>query len=120
MNNAYLAFREPLYMDRFGHSTPIFLSSGNHEEEEGWNLDDSPFSIGVGSIQARKAYFPTPQNDGFYSGNTDPLAAIDEATYGDEMREDYYAWTWGDALFVVIDVFEYTMNLPYTPAAGEG
>ena len=45
---------------------------------------------------------------------------IDEATYGDELREDYYAWTWGDALFVVIDEFQYTMNLPYTPAAGEG
>ena len=36
------------------------------------------------------------------------------------MREDYYAWEWGDALFVVIDEFQYTMNLPYTPAAGEG
>ena len=119
VNNAYLALREPLYMDKFGHSTPIFLTPGNHEEEEGWNLDDS-FSIGVASIQARKAYFPTPQNSAFYSGNTDPLAAIDQATYGDEMREDYYAWTWGDALFVVIDVFEYTMSLPYTPAAGEG
>ena len=37
------------------------------------------------------------------------------------MREDYYAWTWGDALFVVIDAFQYTMNLPYAGgAAGEG
>ena len=117
----YLAYRDPLYMDRIGPSVPIFLSSGNHEEEEGWNLDDTPFSIGVGSIQARKAYFPTPmQADGFYSGNTDTLARIDEATYGDELREDYYAWEWGDALFVVIDEFQYTMNLPYTPAAGEG
>ena len=84
-------------------------------------MDDTPFSIGVGSIQARKAYFPDPdRTDGFYSGNTDPLAAIDEATYGDEYREDYYAWEWGDALFVVIDEYQYTMNLPYTPAAGEG
>ena len=40
---------------------------------------------------------------------------IDEATYGDELREDYYAWTWGDALFVVIDEYQYTMNLPYAP-----
>ncbi len=71
VNNAYLAHRTPLYMGRISHSVPIFLSSGNHEEEEGWNLDDTPFSIGVGSIQARKAYFPTPVTDGFYSGNTD-------------------------------------------------
>jgi hypothetical protein len=120
VNTSYLAYRNPLYMGKIGPSVPIFLSSGNHEEEEGWNLDDTPFSIGVGSIQARKAYFPTPVTDGFYSGNTDPLARIDEATYGDELREDYYAWEWGDALFVVIDPFQYTMNLPYTPAAGEG
>ena len=124
VNNAYLAYRDPLYMDRIGHSVPIFLAAGNHEEEEGWNLDDMPFSIGVASIQARKAYFPTPIDEGpggFYSGNTDILARIDETTYGDEFREDYYAWEWGDALFVVIDEFQYTMNLPYTPGtAGEG
>lgn len=123
VNSKYLAFRDPLYFDKIGSSVPIFLSSGNHEEEEGWNLDDTPFSIGVGSIQARKSFFPTPIDEGpggFYSGNTDPLARIDEATYGDEYREDYYAWEWGDALFIVIDPFQYTMNLPYTPAAGEG
>ena len=120
VNTDYLAYRDPLYMDRIGHSVPIFLASGNHENEEGWNLDDTPFSIALGSIQARKAYYPTPIKDGFYSGNTDPLAAIDAATYGDQYREDYYAWTWGDALFVVIDPFQYTMNLPYAPAAGEG
>ena len=116
----YMAQRSTLYMGRIGPSVPIFLTPGNHEDKEGWNLDDTPFSIGVGSIQARKAYFPTPTNEGFYSGNTDPLAAIDDVTYGDDLREDYYAWTWGDALFVVIDVFQYTMDLPYTPIAGEG
>jgi hypothetical protein len=120
VNNEYLAQRGSSYMGRIGPSVPIFLTPGNHEEEEGWNLDDTPFSIGVASIQARKAYFPTPTNDGFYSGNTDPLAAIDEGTYGDELREDYYAWTWGDALFIVIDEYQYTMDLPYSPAAGEG
>ncbi len=120
VNNAYLAFREPLYFDKIGHSVPIFLSSGNHENEEGWNFDDTPFSIALGSILARKLYYPTPIDDGFYSGNTNILAAINAATYGDQFREDYYAWTWGDALFVVIDPFQYTMNLPYSPTAGEG
>jgi hypothetical protein len=120
-NNAYLAYRDPLYMERISHSVPIFLGAGNHEDEEGWNLDDTPFSSAVGSIQARKAYYPTPVNDNFfYFGNTDPLARIDEATYGDELREDYYAWEWGDALFVVIDPFQYTMQNPYGSTAGEG
>ena len=121
VDQRYMDYRSPLYMGSIGPSVPIFLSSGNHENEEGWNLDDTPFSIAIGSVQARKAYYPTPIPNGFYSGNTDPLAAIDEETYGDQFRENYYAWEWGDALFVVIDPFQYTMNLPYAPgAAGEG
>ncbi len=120
VNNKYLAYRSPLYMGAIGPSIPIFLSSGNHENEEGWNFDDL-FSIALASIQARKAYYPTPIPDEFYSGNDDLLSSINASAYGDQYREDYYAWTWGDVLFVVIDPFQYTMNLPYAPgAAGEG
>ncbi len=115
----YLAYREPLYFDKMGNSVPIFLTPGNHEDEEGWNLDDS-FSLALASIQARKLYFPTPINNDFYSANTDILAAINATTYGDQYREDYYAWTWGDALFMVIDEFQYTMHNPYGSVAGEG
>ncbi len=118
VNNDYLDYRRVEYMGRIGPSVPIFVTPGNHENEEGWNFDDA-FSIALASVQARKAYFPTPLNDGFYSANTDPLSAIDEAIYGDEYREDYYAWEWGDALFVVIDEYQYTMDLPYNPTAGE-
>ena len=121
VNTKYLTYRDQSHFGAIGNSVSIFLSSGNHENEEGWNLDDSPFSIAVGSIKARKLYYPTPINDGFYTGNLDPLGAIDAATYGDQFREDYYSWEWGDALFVVIDPFQYTLNLPYAPgAAGEG
>lgn len=115
----YLVARNPLYMGGIGHSAPIFLASGNHENEEGWNLDDA-FSIARASIQARKTYYPTPIEDGFYTGNLDPLNTIDEGIYGDKLREDYYAWEWGDALFVVIDPFQYTMQNPYGSMAGEG
>jgi hypothetical protein len=82
VNNSYLSYREPSYFDKIGSSVPIFLASGNHENEEGWNLDDS-FSIAQASIQARKLYYPTPIDEGsggFYSGNNDPLAAIDAGT----------------------------------------
>jgi hypothetical protein len=120
VNQEYLAQRNPLYMDGIGHSAPIFLASGNHENEEGWNLDDTPYSIAVGSVKARKLYYPTPIEDGFYSGNTDPLTALDPATYGDQYREDYFAWEWGDALFVVFDPYQYTMSNPYGSTAGEG
>jgi phosphodiesterase/alkaline phosphatase D-like protein len=120
VNDAYLVPRNSLYMGGIGRSAPIFLASGNHENEEGWNLDDAPFSPALASIQARKAYYPTPITDGFYSGNDDLLTDIDAATYGDQYREDYYAWEWGDALFVVFDPFQYTMNNPYGNSAGEG
>lgn len=84
VNNAYLAQRNLLYLDGVGHSAPIFLASGNHENEEGWNFDDT-FSIALASVKARKLYYPTPITDGFYSGNDDTLAAIG----GDNLREDY-------------------------------
>ncbi len=117
VDQKYLTQRD--YFDNFAHSTPVFLSSGNHENEEGWNLDDT-FSLALASIKARKAFYPTPipdATDDFYTANTDTLSAIG----GDNYREDYYAFEWGDALFVVIDPFQYTMELPYSGGtAGEG
>lgn len=117
VNNAYLAQRNPLYLGGIGHSAPIFLASGNHENEEGWNFDDT-FSIAIASVKARKLFYPTPITDVFYSGNDDLLAAVE--VDGDRNREDYYAWEWGDALFVVIDPFQYTMSNPYGAHAREG
>jgi hypothetical protein len=102
------------WMGTVSHSAAIFVMPGNHENEEGWNFDDAN-SKALLSINARKLYYPNPITDGFYSGNDDTLAAIDD----DHLREDYYAWTWGDALFVVIDPFQYTMDNPYATAGGE-
>jgi hypothetical protein len=110
-NQRYLAQRQ--WMGTISHSAAIFVATGNHENEEGWNFDDTP-SKALLSVNARKRYYPSPITDGFYSGNDDPLPAID----GDHLREDYYAWEWGDALFVVIDPFQYTMIKPYSGTAG--
>jgi predicted phosphodiesterase len=118
VDKAYLAQRNPLYIGGIGHSAPIFLASGNHENEEGWNFDDDPFSIALASIRARKRFYPTPVPNGFYSGNDDLLEAV--AIDGDAYRENYYSWEWGDALFVVIDPYQYTMENPYGSMAREG
>ena len=116
----YVNQRGSSYFGKIGSSVPVFLATGNHEDEEGWNLDDTgSYATGLRNIAMRKAYFPLPVDEGaggFYSGNTDPLPS---AIGGDTDREDYYSWTWGDALFVVIDEFQYTANLPYAPTAGE-
>jgi hypothetical protein len=113
---AYLYQRQ--FFDIVGNSAPIFLCIGNHEQQEFWHLNDtsnpatSPPVIGV---NAEKKYYLNPVPDAFYSGNTDPYSYID----GDHLREDYYAWTWGDALFVVIDPYWYTKTKPYV-AGGYG
>ena len=43
-----------------------------------------------------------------------------EAIGGDTNHEDYYAWTWGDALFVVIDPYHYSMTWPNDEGEGYG
>jgi hypothetical protein len=113
--NVYLSQR--IHLGIISHSSPIFLAIGNHENEEGWNIDDTPFSQAIASINGRKMYYPTPTTDSFYTADTNTsLTAVN----GDHLREDYYAWEWGDMLFVVLDPFQYTMDLPYYPMAGEG
>ena len=78
----------------------------------GWNLDDKPNmdeTQPVLASNARSVVFPQPQPDGFYSGNLDDsLTFLD----GNHLREDYYEWTWGDAQFIVLDPYFYTMTWP--------
>lgn len=101
-----------------GHSASVFLVLGNHENEEGWNLDDTgdyATSLPVLGANARKKYFVNPIPDQFYTGNLDD--AITEIS-GDHLKENYYAFEWGDALFVAIDPFWYTMRKPYAGGIG--
>ena len=108
---AYLYQRQ--FFDIVGGSAPVFLAVGNHEQQEAWHLDDTgnpATSQPVLGTNAQKMYYLNPVPDGFYSGNTDPYSYLS----GDHLRQDYYAWTWGDALFVVIDPYWYTTTKPYT------
>jgi hypothetical protein len=114
----YLAQRA--FLSIFAHSSPLFLVLGNHENEEGWNLDDAgpgarARSLPVLGANARKTYFANPVPDGFYTGNEDASTA---EIIGDHLKEDYYAFEWGNALFVMIDPFWYTTEKPYAGAIG--
>lgn len=114
---AYLYQRQ--FFDIVGNSAPIYLAPGNHEQQEAWHLDDTgnpSTSMPVIGTNAQKKYFINPVPDGFYTGNTDPYFYLDD----DHLREDYYAWTWGDALFVVIDPYWYTTTKPYSGNQGGG
>ncbi len=89
------------YFDRICHSVPLYLVLGNHEGELGWFYDGTAGSVAAMSANTRKQYFSNPVPDSFYSGNT-----VSEPVVG--LRQNYYAWQWGDALFVVIDPFWYS------------
>jgi hypothetical protein len=119
-NNSYLNLRS--YFGLISASVPIFLALGNHEQEEAWHLDDTGnlvTSPPVMSTNARKEYYlnPDPLLDSFYTGNTDTSTST---LSGNHAVEDYYAWEWGDALFVVFDPYWYTTTKPYVGNTGGG
>ncbi|MDR3402917.1 MAG: metallophosphoesterase [Chthoniobacter sp.] len=89
------------YFGQIAPSAPLFLVLGNHDGEAGRWLDGTADNMALWSNAQRKRYFPNPVPDGFYSGNAtrDPHAGL---------LEDYYAWEWGDALFIVLDPFWYS------------
>lgn len=109
--NQYL--RQRSFFDTMGHSVPLFLVLGNHDGEAGYALDRTGGNIAVLSSQFRKLYFPNPEPDRFYTGNS-----RNEEFTG--LRQDYYAWEWGDALFVVLDPYWYTKKKPGGKTDGWG
>jgi hypothetical protein len=86
------------YLGLIGHSAPVFLVNGNHEQAARYLLDGTPNNIAVWAQTARNAYYSEPGPDGFYTGNAEVVPFIG-------LLRNYYAWTWGDALFVVIDPY---------------
>jgi arylsulfatase A-like enzyme len=96
----------------FCHSVPYFFTLGNHEAEYGYlfsTASDKQNNIPVWDLMSRKAYFPTPVPSTFYGGNPTPMT-YSGGTLG--LLEDYYAWEWGDALFIVLDPFWNTNTNP--------
>jgi len=83
---------------------PFFYCIGNREHEEGWKYGDAD-SLHAYAVRSRLKVWPNPQVGGdFYTGDTT------QTIYG--RREGYYAWTWGDVLFVVLDDYGYTTVNP--------
>ncbi len=93
------------YFGISGPSVPLFLANGNHEGEDGWALTGSADVLPVWAAKDRKAFYPVPSIGSFYSGSTEKAPYVGE-------RDSYYAWEWGDALFVVLDPYTYTTTDP--------
>lgn len=105
----YLRQRTDLSVN--GHSVPLYLVLGNHDGEAGYSTDNGRNTLTPLSLQFRKQYFPNPEPDGFYTGNS-----VNDSVTG--KKQDYYAWEWGDALFVVLDPYWYTTTKPGGTADG--
>ena len=87
------------YFGLIGGSAPVFLVLGNHDgEAQGRREEEGADSLRLWSHKMRTKYFANPVPDGFYSGNGSPYP-------GAGLLQNYYAWTWGDALFVVLDPY---------------
>ena len=96
-------------------SVPLYLCLGNHEGEKDYYLHlTPPNNMAVNGTLWRKFYYPNPYPNNFYTGDT-----VHEG-YGIGQPENYYAWTWGDALFVVLDVYRYDCYYADTTAKPEG
>ena len=86
------------FLGVIGGSSPLFLVNGNHEQAARCNLDGTPNSPGALAGRTRTTYYPLPAPGAFYSGDMEEVPSVG-------LLRDYYAWTWGDALFVVIDFY---------------
>lgn len=90
------------FLGKVSHSIPFFFCPGNHEGENGYYLkQNNGENIAVYGTKWRKYYYPNPYPNDFYTGN------LNKEGYGIDFPENYYAFTWGDALFVVLDVYRH-------------
>ena len=84
----YLHLRHGL--DALPATVPIFPVIGNWEGENGWHAE----AYRQWARNARRAFIPTPDPSTYPEGGSD---------FG-----DYYGFTWGNALFLVLTVTGYT------------
>lgn len=89
--------RQRRFLAPLASSTPIFLVAGAEDGLQRGRVEGAAGSTAVFAADARTRFFPLPGPDGFYTGDEQTLAPV----VG--VLRDYYAWTWGEALFVVVD-----------------
>jgi len=134
MNQREAENRWRLWRDAFApllSAVPSFMVLGNHEGEAGYYVthrqESSVEYLQRWGTVARKRYYLNPGPDTYPEGGENERWSGDPsspATGGAEQGnrspfENYYAWTWGDALFVVLDVHRYTKVGGTPPASPE-
>jgi predicted phosphodiesterase len=90
------------FFSTISHSVPLFWVKGNHDGLAGWDFNRPENSLGTLSQKAFKSCFPAMPLEDYYHTAAPANGGL----------QDYYAWTWGDALFVVLDPYRYTFQKP--------
>lgn len=105
VNEVYAEQRE--YLQYAMNNTALYLVNGNHEQaaryiyDGNFDYDDNYPDLGHApqyAANARNQYYSLPAPDDFYTGDHTQLDNIG-------FLRDYYAWQWGDALFVTLDPY---------------
>ncbi len=101
----YIAQR--YYFGQLCHSAPLFMVLGNHDGEAGYAARGAE-NIAAWSFAQRTRYFPAPEilsveKPSMYTGRT---------SFANNQGANYYAFTWGDAQFIVLDPFWFTTSRP--------
>lgn len=96
--HAYLSLRA--HLDPLPAQAPYFAVIGNWDGENGWH----PEPLRRHGRDARRELLLNPGADTYPEGGG--------------VHEDYFAWTWSDALFVALNVMSYTPT-PHTLTEGE-
>jgi len=112
----------------------LYYVLGNHEQEAGFyqhgddgTISHSEFGNNLSQTQyqqkwatrARLTFVPNPRGDTYpeggegapgYDSSADWGAGTDPWNDGERSHiQNFYAWTWGDALFVALDPYRYTL-----------
>ena len=105
------------YLAHMTHSTALFHVNGNHEQTQLVNTGGIFNNAAVWAADARNRYYPLPKPNDFYTGNNVPIVGQNgyPGLAGDGLPRDYYAFTWGDALFVTLDPYWHSPVSPNTP-----
>ncbi len=113
-NAAYLELRQK-YLHVAANATPLMLVNGNHEQAHSSSLGGIFNNAAIWAADARLKYYPLPASNAFYSADTQKMTSVNgypTVAAPDGLLRDYFAFTWGDALFVTIDPYWHCDEMP--------
>ena len=101
------------FLGLMAHSTALFPVNGNHEEARRSVLGTPLHDVAIFAGRARNRFFPVPTPDEFYRGNPEPVPGIG-------LLGDYFAFEWGNALFVSLDPYWHSTRVTEGVGGGNG